>query len=297
MQSSSQCIPCVLMQVKRILAHVPNISEETKKHVYKVALETAAKTSLEHPPSKFTSEVLEAVYQELGNIDPFVLVRRKENELGERLYNELKPKISRLSDPIFSGIKASACGNIIDVGPADIYLDAAQKDLRKEFLELFEKPFTINHYQIFKEKFKTAETILYILDNAGEVFLDKLVLESLKDKKINIVLKAYPILNDAVAEDARRAKLDTLGQLLELNKDTNKRYLGVDFSAVTDEFLSNFENADIVIAKGHANFESLINVDRDCFFILMAKCPAVASYLNVKVGEQVFYYSPIKGEE
>lgn len=297
MQSASQCIPCVLSQVKRVLAHIPDLTEETKKRVYKVALEASAKTSLEYPPSKFTSEVLEAVYQELGNIDPFILVKRKENELGERLYNELKPKISRLPDPIFASIKASACGNIIDVGPADIYLDTAKKDLRKEFFELYEKPFTINHYQIFKEKFKTADTILYILDNAGEIFLDKLVLESLKDKKITIVLKAYPILNDAVAEDARRAKLDALGQLLELNKDTNKRYLGVDFSAVTEEFLSNFENADIIIAKGHANFESLVNVDRDCFFVLMAKCPVVASYLNVKVGEQVFYYSPIKDKD
>ncbi|MCS7258401.1 MAG: ARMT1-like domain-containing protein [candidate division WOR-3 bacterium] len=296
MHSSAQCIPCVLAQVKRILAHIPEITEEEKKLAHKVALEVSAQTPLEYPPSKYTSIVLEAVYEKLGNIDPFVLVKRKENELGERLYNELKPKISRLQDPIFSAIKASACGNIIDVGPGDIYLDTSKKDLKKEFAELFERPWAIDHYQIFKEKFKTAEQVLYILDNAGELFLDKLVLETLKNKKLTIVVKAYPILNDALKEDARRAGLDDLGEIIELNRDTNRRYLGVDFEAVTEEFLAHFEDADLVIAKGHANFESLVNTERDVFFVLMAKCPVVAGYLNVKVGDSVFYYSPIKEE-
>jgi uncharacterized protein with ATP-grasp and redox domains len=277
-----------------LLAYLPQNTEEIKKRALKAALEATAETSLEFPPSQFTSEVLSRVYEVLGNCDPFHLTKQKENELGEKLYFDLKPKIANLPDPIFGAIKAAACGNIIDVGPATIYLNHQTQNLKQELKNLFETPFKINHYARFKERLKAAQKILYILDNAGEIFLDKLLIEQLQDRELYIAVKAYPILNDALKEDALRAGLDKLGKIIVLNQNTNKRYLGIDFDHLTPEFLELYEESDIVIAKGHANFESLVDTDREVFFILVAKCPVVANKLGIEVGFQVFYAQEFK---
>ena len=112
-----------------------------------------------------------------------------------------------------------------------------------------------------------------------------------------MAVKASPILNDALLADAVSAGLDSLGKIITVNNDKQSRFLGVDFTLTSDEFNETFENADIVIAKGHANFESLIDCERDCFFILMAKCPVVANKLGVNIKDRVFKYIPPKETE
>lgn len=41
------------------------------------------------------------------------------------------------------------------------------------------------------------------------------------------------------------------------------------------------QEAGLVISKGQGNYESLINVDDDIYFLLKAKCPVIADDLDV----------------
>jgi len=278
-----------------------NNSKQTEQLLSQIrhnALENATRLTLQDPPSRFTSQVLTKVYELLNTNDPYEAVKREENEIGKKIYNIVHKEISKSPDPIHQAIKYAASGNIIDVGPAQIYTayDPSQSMI-DEISRLIAQPLALDDYNIFKEKFRSAERILYILDNSGEIFLDKLFIEKLKGPEITMVIKASPILNDASMTDAVSAGLDSLGRVITVNKDRKSRFLGVDFEFSSDEFNQAFENADIVIAKGHANFESLVDSERDCFFILMAKCPVVANKLSVKIKDRVFKYKPPKEVE
>jgi hypothetical protein len=50
----------------------------------------------------------------------------------------------------------------------------------------------------------------------------------------------------------------------------------------SDTFVDLFHQADVVIAKGQGNYESLSEIDKDnLFLVLMAKCELVANTLGV----------------
>ncbi len=282
MKSEANCIPCVIRQAQRIVLFSKG-KEEDFINVTKLAMDMAGSLSLEDPPSIFTSYIIREVYNYLKNPDPFLELKKEMNKIGKKKASEAKILIEKEKDRIYTAIKYSACGNIIDIGPQDNF------DLERHIKNL---SFKRDDYKIFKEKLKGAYKILYILDNAGEIYFDKLLLEQLTFLNLVIVVKKEPILNDATLKDAYEAELDKLGEII----DTGSGFLGVNFNEINEEFLKNYQEADIIIAKGHANYESLVDRERDVFFLLKAKCPVVAKSLGVEVGDSVFYYYPGKEE-
>jgi len=283
MKSEAHCIPCVIHQCQRIVQMVTDDPDRLLQVTHKL-LDRIQELTLDEPPSLFTSHLLLETYAELGSDDPFVQVRRQMNELAAKAVEPTRHKIARTNDPLHTAIHYAAAGNIIDSGPrASFDLDAALANL------LFRR----DDFTLFRDKLHGAETILYLLDNAGEIFFDRLLIERLAGFRLTMVVKPGPILNDAILSDAEAAGLRQFGSVIT----TGTRVLGVDPVNSSREFQAALEEADIVIAKGHANFESLVDEERDAFFLLKAKCPVVAGCLRVQEGDSVFYYSPAKAEE
>jgi uncharacterized protein with ATP-grasp and redox domains len=285
MESEALCIPCVIRQCQRI-ALLTSADEKIFRAVTELALDLVGNLSLKEPPSLFTSRIIIEVYKLLNNPDPFAEIKKNMQELGKRTAERVKKIIDQSFDPIYTAAKFACAGNIIDLGPQEDF------DLEKTLREI---SFAHDDYQIFKEKLRGRENLLYILDNAGEIYLDKLLIEKLLklNLKIKMVVKEKPILNDATLKEAKEAGLMELGEVFT----TGSGFLGVNRLEASERFLEEYENAEIVIAKGHANFESLVDEERDGFFLLKAKCPVVAQRLGIKVGDSAFYYSPVKPKE
>lgn len=286
MKSEALCIPCVIRQCQRIAAMITEDDDLLIK-VTKQALMTIPTLSLEEPPSLFTSRVLLATYELLGEKDPFASAKKVQTEMGKKAASLIKPKIDRATDPIHNAIFYATMGNVIDCGPQATF------DLEKA---LARTHFDYDDYHRFKEKLTFNATILYILDNAGEIYFDKLLVEKLSAWRVFVAVKSGPILNDVTFSEAKEAELDKLAKIIK----TGSRFLGINFSSLSNDFRTAYEEADIVLAKGHANFESLVDEPRDAFFMLVAKCPVVANRLSeltktkLQVGDAVFYYSPAK---
>jgi damage-control phosphatase, subfamily I len=283
MRSEARCIPCVIHQCQRIVQMVTDDESKLLSVTHRI-LDRIQELTLEDPPSIFTSYLLHDTYAALGVEDPFVEAKKQMNELGHKAAEAARARIQHTSDPLHTAILYAAAGNIIDIGPrASFDLDAALANLH----------FKHDDYRVLREKLHGAERVTYLLDNAGEIFFDRLLIERLAGLELTIVVKGGPILNDATMHDAEVAGLKQLGRVIT----TGNRFLGVNWDASSEEFKTAFESADIVIAKGHANFESAVDRERDVFFILKAKCPVVAARLNVQENDAVFYYSPVKSED
>ncbi len=278
MHSDVSCIPCVLRQCQRVVqaAHASTQALAAGKQ----ALAVLENLSLDEPPSSFTSRVLVAVYQFLGNADPFRSEKLRQNRLGRSFSRRAKEAIKKSKDPLRTALHYAAAGNIIDVGTQDSFdLNVALKKAQAE-------RFAIDHYPVFKKQLKTARTILYIVDNAGEIYFDLLFLELLKDHTLTVAAKRSPILNDLTRAEVAELGLDRTANVI----DTGSGFLGIDFATLSEPFKTAYRNSDLIIAKGHANFESLVDRDRPAFFLLKAKCPVVANKLGVTIGDSVFYH-------
>ena len=61
---------------------------------------------------------------------------------------------------------------------------------------------------------------------------------------------------------------------------------GISLTASSEEFMGAYRSADLIIAKGQGNFETLCDdSDRPVFFLFRAKCPVVIRKLGgVKQG-------------
>lgn len=299
MRSEAECIPCVIHQCQRVVRLVTGDEARLLSVTHRV-LDRIQELTLDEPPSRFTSRVLLEVYAALGSEDPFARVKDEMNRLGARAADKARARIEHSTDPLHTAILYAAAGNVVDSGPqASFDLDAALANLH----------FRYDDYRVFRERLHGATSVLYLLDNAGEIFFDRLLLERLAGFQLTLAVKSAPILNDALLHDAQAAGLGRFGRVIT----TGTRVLGIDLAEASEEFRAAFEEADIVIAKGHANFESAIDLTRDVFFVLKAKCPVVAqrlsgirnaerrmrnseidipdSALRVVVGDSVFLYS------
>lgn len=133
------------------------------------------------------------------------------------------------------------------------------------------------------EKLKKADTLLYLGDNCGEIVFDKVFIEYLKDifpnLKIFYGVRGRPIINDGTLEDAEMVGMREVAKVL----DNGDGAPGTVIEDVREEFRRLFYGADIVIAKGQGNYETLSGTDREEVYLLfMAKCGVVAKKIGVE---------------
>ena len=113
------------------------------------------------------------------------------------------------------------------------------------------------------------------------------MLKKKKFKKIKFVVKGGPIINDATLQDAIYMGLGTLPNVEFLTLSNGEVETGPERSSQTVKRW--IDENDLIISKGQGNYEGL-SEHKGVFFMLMAKCPVIASDLGVKKFDMVLRY-------
>ena len=114
---------------------------------------------------------------------------------------------------------------------------------------------------------------------------DKILLKQLLPKRIVFAVRSKPILNDITLEDAKTLGIDKICEVME----SGSKIAGTDLSQCSPEFLNFIEKADLVIAKGQGNFETLLNVERPIYFLFKVKCDVIGRRSGLPVGRNALY--------
>jgi uncharacterized protein with ATP-grasp and redox domains len=133
--------------------------------------------------------------------------------------------------------------------------------------------------------------VLYLADNAGETVFDRLLSEVLNVPVIYAV-KGGPILNDATREDALSAGLGQVAEIVETGVDAP----GTILSRCSEEFRQIYDEAEMVIAKGQANYETLSEQGSKVFLLLQTKCPVIARDVGVAIESIVLKQAGVRRE-
>jgi damage-control phosphatase, subfamily I len=96
---------------------------------------------------------------------------------------------------------------------------------------------------------------------------------------VTVVVKGEPILSDATMKDAQDIRLhEVVDELLT----TGCFAVGVDFVKLPSKVKNALDQADIIIAKGMANYESFSETDyRPVAYLLRTKCNAIARSMHL----------------
>jgi uncharacterized protein with ATP-grasp and redox domains len=268
------CFPCYLKQTAISLSLV-NVEESLKFDILKEILDLTKASDISKTPAHTTTFIHRRIRQMLG-IDPFRAIKHKYNQIALRLYPQLKSIITESADPLWTASRLAIAGNAIDFG---IYTDI---DIDSEIDRALNKEIAREEYDRFRDTIDRTWNIIYLLDNAGEIVFDRLLIECLCDmgKTVTSVVKGGPVINDSTLEDACETGLVEVCKVIDNGSDA----IGTITEWCSAEFREQLLSAPLIISKGQGNYETLMDLHKDIFFLFQAKCKVVADFLGVDTG-------------
>lgn len=269
MKAQPECELCFQRQARDAAARTGLTAERTETLLDEVRRELARIPGNVTPPVR-ASRIHALVRKFSGDSDPYRSAKEEATRHALSLYPRLKRMLGAADDPLETAVRLAIAGNIIDLGVASEY------DLDASIDRVLVQPLTIDHLDRLRVALESARGVLYLADNAGETVLDRLLIEVL-ELPVTYVVKGGPAVNDATGEDALAAGLEGQCEIM----DSGAATLGTLLGRCSTEMRQRFATADVVIAKGMANYESLSGTRSGLFFLLQAKCAVIADHLGV----------------
>ncbi len=222
------------------------------------------------------------VYEVLGVEDPYRDLKERANRMALDALPVIREFINRQDDRFRASAISSIIANTFDYG---VMGHDVSEDFKNYFFEMFRRGLAIDDLEDIRDLCKG--NVVYLTDNCGEIIIDALFLREIKKicRLLTVVVRGRPILSDATVEDAIMAGIDKIADEILTN---GMGAIGIIEEELPDETLKRLEDADIIIAKGMANYESMSESRfKPIAFLLTAKCEPVAEDIGVKVGDMV----------
>ena len=274
MKARPACIPC---QVTFALEMAKRATEDEAMvgEILFESLRIIREFGLDLSPPRVAREIIQMAKRRTGVEDPYRKEKEEQNRMGMKLYEMLGGKAT-----LDQALAFSAAGNIIDSIAVKERIDPRRllEELRRS-----ERRFSRDGRPHFKERLKRASSLLIVGDNAGEIVLDRLLAERIKEEfphlRITYAVRGGAAINDATLEDAEEVGMREVCEVISTGDDAP----GVILEDCSREFRERFARADLILAKGQGNFETLDELKEPrVFFLLQAKCQTICEYLGVK---------------
>ena len=275
MKTYLDCYPCFLRQALSA-ARRAGASDDQQRLILLNTMEELHALPADATPPQMAYQIHQQVKQQTNIIDPYRQAKDDATQQALALYPRLKEMVGKATDPLETALRIAIAGNIIDLGVAESY------DLEATLERVLIQPYAINDLASLRTLLIKSSSILYLADNAGETVFDRVLIEAL-NLPVTYVVKAEPIINDAIRKDAVAAGIDQVAEIIDNGSDA----VGTLLDDCSESFRKRFEQAELIIAKGQANYESMSDSHAPLFFLLQAKCSVIAQDLGVTEGAVV----------
>ena len=197
---------------------------------------------------------------------------REEKVASNAFAMERLPKIyaqiEKAKDPIYAALQLSILGNYLDF--AALAGKVRFEDLERMLEQAENYDLSGPHYDRFLQGLKTAKSFVLITDNAGEVVFDRVLAETIHrfypEVNITFLVRGGPANNDALREDA-----DIVGIPFPV-EDSGLCVGGTPLHQISEKARILLQKADMILAKGMGNTESLYNCGLPVYYAFLVKC-------------------------
>jgi uncharacterized protein with ATP-grasp and redox domains len=278
MRMNPECVPCL---IRRVLFETEEVRPERSAEAVRSAAAALGRLFGDDVCSaSVATEVHRETYRIIGNNDPYKALKRKSNEVALELYPAAERFVGASKNPLRDAFLCAILGNVLDFGIGTGY-DHPSK-LKKEFKNLLAEGLGHDDTTKIRRMLGKAETVFYLADNCGEVVLDRLALKELKkfDLDLTLVVKEEPILTDVTRKDIKGLGIE---KIVDRVIEAPGFAVGIDLRSLRGAFGRLLRDADLVIAKGMANFEALSETDiAPIAYLLRTKCAPVANAMGLR---------------
>jgi len=275
MKLASGCYECLrrlIYQAAELATNDVSLKQRAMKEALKILDDEFSYSQLS---IVIATKIHKVIREATHNPDPYRAMKENEMTLAKELYPELR---SRYKDELQGCLKLAAAANVIDFfrEPSSI-----KEDIRNPV------SFVLDDTEQFEAKLKNASKVLYLADNAGELYFDLPLVKWMKQlAEVIYVVKPSPVQNDLTLKDVRKS-----GLACEFGKviSTGIASPGIVFPLASARFKREFKSADLIFAKGMGYYEALSELSPEgmFFYCLKAKCQPVADSLGVPINSYV----------
>jgi len=278
MKTFFDCIPCI---VRQTLDSVRLVSSDEVLHerLLREVLRSAAEMDLDRTPPEMIQSIHRRIRDLTDHNDPYKQIKDSLNRAALDLYPTLRTWVDESNNFLETAARLAISGNVIDFG---VNSQLSETDIRQSCMHALSTSLDGNVDE-FWDAVCNAQKILYLADNAGEIVFDRLLIEQMPLEKITVVVRGFPVINDATIADAEDTGITELVEVIENGSDAP----GTILADCSESFVKRFNEADLIIAKGQGNYETLRKTDKDIYFLLKIKCPVIARDIGCQIDSLV----------
>lgn len=208
--------------------------------------------------AKYYSLPLDRYKEEKEESNRFVLSRM----------DKIRARVAAAEDPLYAALQFSILGNYID-------FSALRDDVSFETLDTMLDGAADMHvdlaaYEKLKADLSKGKKLLYLTDNAGEICFDRILGEEIQKHyphlAITFCVRGGPAHNDATREDALLVGIPF--QVI----DNGNTVGGTEMRLRSPELVQAMDEADVIIAKGLGNIETLFGCGFNIYYAFLIKC-------------------------
>ena len=197
---------------------------------------------------------------------------KAEKELSNRFVMErldlIRDKVQSAADPVFAGLQFSILGNYLDF--AALQGQVSFEKLEQMLDTAFDLELDRQIYADFCKELETGKKLLYLTDNAGEIGFDRIFAEEIARKYPHLEI-TFCVRGEIIINDATRADAEAVGIPFPVI-DNGNRVPGTQIDLLGKEALDALNAADVILAKGMANCETMFGCGYNVYYAFLVKC-------------------------
>lgn len=284
MKLNPYCMCCAVNKQEEKIRKFPDMDKKTE---YMKKVMSILSSAEEQDCSPSLSVEIKKLYSEFWNCpaEDYTEIKKEFNQLMLNVEASVEEKIRTSADPLETALLYARIGNYIDFAALE---NVSQETMLKLLENENQEPLSQTEYANFQKDLSTAKTLVYLTDNCGEIVLDKLAVKILKEKypqlNITVIVRGYPVVNDATMEDAEEIGLTDIVKVTGNGSNVG----GTWFPGLSNEARTLLEQADVILAKGQGNFETMNDCGLNVYYLFLCKCDLFQRLFHAKALQGMF---------
>ena len=213
-----------------------------------------------------TDELYRTIYGIDG--DRFAEEKKFSNGFVKARLDQIRAKVEATQDPVYAGLQFAVLGNYIDFSA--LHGEVSFERLEQLLAQAQTMELDRETYGKFCRDLEVGKNLLYLTDNAGEIGFDRICAEQIAKHyphvQITFCVRGGPVINDATREDA--AEMEIPFPVIDNGNDL----AGTMLEVLGEEAKRAMKSADVIIAKGQANAETLLDSGYNIYYVFLVKC-------------------------
>ena len=273
MIANESCWNCCLTTALRRAKALPVPPEKTEEMLAEIRRAADGCRGSESAPAM--SAILTNVMKMYADVDDqYVEPKRRFNELMLNLEKRIADEVMADEDPLKRAVQYAMAGNYIDFGALDVVTEDKLMEILAGSSKIALDSKTLDR---LKNDLTSKKKLVYITDNCGEIVMDKILIRLIRQMNptldVTILVRGMPTHNDAPPLDAAFIGLSDIAPVI--GNGTCAPGTPLDGRLIVPEGIRELlGGADICIAKGQGNFESLHGSGLNIYYLFLCKCTA-----------------------